>query len=261
MTFPYDENLFRVSMAEYNNGFGFQPDAEDDAGNGAKKNTFIFLKYSLQLSVDKSYVDQQNVQKLIREKTESKSARVFDWIGRKFVEIDAYEWELIPAIFQTLIDIDGFQVYAHCKNDCMFEKGERFSYEALEQKAVDRLRNYIKEFGLSRAIGMFSNNFAYKKHYNWRTEEGKKFCTELRAALHLKEHADFTKAYYLWRQFDETCRKYAVLHRGKWSAYEPSGVKISDFLLPRTQNVDSIEKKRANEGESNVGSSEKKAKK
>lgn len=218
-----DPQLAKCLNAEYWNAFGFQ-------SGGLENESAIIVA---RISCRDEPIQEDAVANLIRQRTGSKTAEGVDFLGRKFVAINYIEWELIPALFQTLIDDGRFTVAAHCKLDVMFEKGDAFSRALMERKWIQQFRDFERDFGTDRALDVYvrRHQSAFKKHYNWQTAEGKQFCSELRVKLRCKKPVSATKSHFEWPQFDETCRKYGVLHRGGWSAYEPSAETLDKHLL------------------------------
>lgn len=95
---------------------------------------------------------------------------------------------------------------------------------------------------------------AWTEHSNWQTKDGKAFCSQLRQALglsadSLKKGEDGKwivvskdsspnpqKPFFCFSGFpDAACRKHKVLHRGGWSAYEPSANTLNEKLFSDNQ--------------------------
>lgn len=223
-----DENLVTCLRVEYYNAFGFQADGLDS------KAALIVARVSSTPADRWREVNNRELAQYVREKTGSQTAQGVEWLGRHYIAIDYTEWNLIPLLFQTLIDRGGLYVTPHSKLDCAFQQGERFSWNEMERKTIQRFREFARDFGgLQNAFDTIGRHSAFKKHYNWHSAEGKQFCTELRAALRKKPVAT-KRSHYERPLFDETCRKYHVLHRGEWSAYEPSRERLDIFILPQS---------------------------
>jgi hypothetical protein len=123
----------------------------------------------------------------------------------------------------------------------------------MEQAAIDA---FVKETRSETFMGMgkefktsswvevakcYSSSIAaFTEHYNWQTESGKAFCSELRKQLGLspdsmqknkdgswtvlaQDPRDRSPPFFLFANFPEAaCKKHKVLHHGTWSAYVPS---------------------------------------
>jgi hypothetical protein len=134
-----------------------------------------------------------------------------------------------------------------------FAPGDTFSWAAMEKVAID---TFVKETRSETFIGMgkefqtsawvqvakcYSSSIAaFTEHYNWQTEFGKAFCSELRKQLGLAPDSmqknedgswtvlamdpkDRAAPFFLFPTFPEAaCKKHKVLHHGEWSAYVPS---------------------------------------
>lgn len=220
-----ETDLLRFFNAEYINGFGFQ------AGGLDNQSLLIIAQVC---AIQGSSYPRKEIQSLLRQLTQSKTVTREEWLGREFIAIDYREWELIPIVFQTLINMGNLYVTPHCKLNCSFKSGEQFSWAAMERKSIAQFREQISYCGAEAAFRITGHS-AFKKYYNWRTEAGKIFCAELRRLLHCKE-VPKKASHFEWPKFDETCRKYHVMHRGIWSAYEPSQKDIKKILLTYTEN-------------------------
>ena len=119
----------------------------------------------------------------------------------------------------------------------VFRKGDTFSWREMELGCIETYKRLAQPFpSFEQYIFQSKPHFSYKKHWNWHTPEGKEFCSQIRDALYRKPKANAKKSRYKWDNFDATCVKYGLLHRAPWSAYEPSMVKVDDFIsLPRAE--------------------------
>lgn len=204
-----NENLSRCLDAEYWYGFGFQFDSDD--------NSFIIARISPRNYDVSGSIKCAEITAFVQQF--AKMAKCFEWLGRKYVQVDYTEWEHIPLVFQSLIDRGDLNVCPHSKLDANFKPGDRFSRHLMEQRKIEQFKQFATEFGgLKNAAEMIRYQDVFCEYFNWHSSIGKSFCAELRLALSLPLESD-TKSRY--EKIDSVCRQYKILHRGVWSAHEP----------------------------------------
>lgn len=209
-------DLIRFLKAEHINGFGF---LVGDSG------TICIAKIGL---LD----DEKTITEKLRRITTSKTVYADDYLGWWFVYIHYSEWEHIPSILQGLIYNCEWVTPTSFLGDglgVVFKQNEVFNWHNLETRAIHEFRIMACKSEFSKrgeqkkawqeVFKMNKRNRVLTKHWNWRTEEGRVFCAQLRKALDKKPFSLQTP-HYAWPGFDETCQKFGVLYRGKWSAFD-----------------------------------------
>lgn len=238
----HKKNVTKFLNVDYGNGFGFQLDGfHSECG---LENMVIFERFAFASSADFGATMEQykkdkkdwpdaRIQQVLRETFNSSTIEVVDFLGRKFCAMHFLEWEKIPLIFQWFLDNGRFNARPHCVLDVAFHAGDRFSWAEVEKRYIAAFMEDV-EYEKTTPAGRMGEAFrwgsvfrrchksALTKHYNWRTQEGKDFCTKLRRYLDKNAEASRVKAHFAWAGLDDACRHFAVAHRGVWSAYEPS---------------------------------------
>lgn len=178
------ENIKKRGEILYYNGFGFQ---SPDTGVNNK------------FAICKLIAEHFPTEKLeeIREKSESQTADVTDWLGRLFITVGWNEYDKVKAVLDSLLKI-GFSFYTNNKLQiCFFPGDEEFTVEKMEAKAVQLYGGVLHHI---RAESIFRP--ALFKVWNWTTEEGKKFCKLIRDVSGKKSCDERSKHnYYLWDIF------------------------------------------------------------
>jgi Zinc finger, C3HC4 type (RING finger) len=170
-------------------------------------------------------IDEEALEARIRAATGATTVHVFDYLGRTVLSIYYTEWALIPAVVQAVLDTPSLCVgiRGHCVE---FLHGERFSFDAIETKAVADLRQWrAGESSWYDLYGVRQTPHRYLNAWNWHTQAGKALCAEMRAdpklAALLPDADDRDR--FAWPGYDELCRQHKVLHHGGWSGFVPSG--------------------------------------
>lgn len=217
-----DPELEKCFSIDNWNAFGFQYDCNTDG-------KFIIARIS-QKGGD--HTDEDAIAKYAGDKTGSKTVSGRDFLGYKFVEVHYTEWELIPAVFQCLIDRGDLWVATHTNCSVGFEKGETFSFHEMERKRVEYLLAERKQWGSWRKVCDIQGKWhVYLKNFNWHTKEGKDLCVSIRAELKPGKPQCKTKyGHYVWKGVDATCRKHKALWHGVWSGYKPSALTVDDLI-------------------------------
>lgn len=213
---PELEKCFEI---DYWNGFGFQ----------YSEGMLIIAQLWFATGND---IDEDVVANYVCEKTPSRTVKGVDFLGRKFIKVHFSEWDLIPIIFQCLIDRGDLCVATHTTSPVIFQKGDTFSFREMETKRVAYLNaEYAQLKSWRKMYEVKTKSHVYLKNYNWHTEEGKKLCASIRAEFKPGKPVCKTKyGHYVWPGIDETCRKFKVLWHGGWSAYKPSILTVDDLI-------------------------------
>lgn len=220
--FPGEPDLAKALAAEEHNGFGFQAYGAGPPGH------LVFAK-----------VAEENEGKLgaaMRRDTASETVREEEFLGRVFLSVHYSEWALIPQLFQYAIDHGEDWVAVHTPSARLsgaFKRGERFSWDSVERKTIDEFLQLVQEgVGERYSRGqhpwavvykLFGEPWAWRKPWNWHSGAGKTFCTQLREALgkkRLDPAVRLTPPRFTWPGIDEACKRFGVLHRGGWSAWD-----------------------------------------
>lgn len=106
-----------------------------------------------------------------------------DWIGHGYVSVGWNEYSKISQVLNSMLEM-GCSFSTVGKLNMHFEKGETYSPELEESKAIKSHEKFEKDFGYSMmSIGSFRPLY---KIWNWKTEEGKAFCHRIRQKAHKK---------------------------------------------------------------------------
>lgn len=80
-------------------------------------------------------------------------------------------------------------------------------------------------------VSNLCNLRSLKKHWNWTTQEGRDFCTQLRMEMGCKKPISAFEDRFNWPFFEATCKKFSVLHHGTInSAQTPSSPRCAKQL-------------------------------
>lgn len=223
----FPENLGKCFAAEENNAFGFQCIGVDPPG------TLVIAKIFVDYNSEITTIDEIKIDKYLRRNTNSKSVKCINYLGRTYLCVHYTEWNEIETILNCLLKQGNYGFWIHPRNDAQFLPGEQFDIRSLELKRIVHIKNMLNEYPYLLIYKLYR----YKKHWNWHTIEGKQFCSELREKYNLSAYAKKDN-HYLWPTYDDMCKKYKVLHRGTWSAFEPTYTTTSDFLYNTIANAE-----------------------
>jgi hypothetical protein len=241
------------------NGFGFQ------AAGGGPNGVLVIACLWARDTIGAPSTDC--VTAYLRDKVpDCKTVECIDYLGRLFVRLHFGDWNAIARVLQTILDHGDWCLTTHNKLRAVFRPKDAFSWANMEARAIaafmeqaqsDVYVRAAREKGVSpmaevAQYALFSSKEAWIEHYNWQTAHGKAFCSELRRALGLKPQSmtrlangtwqmvdDGQPPFFCFRSFpDDECKRHRVLHRGVWSAYEPSA-NICDELLYATHHSSS----------------------
>lgn len=242
-------------------GFGFQSSflSDEDKDDGR----IIFAGFSMtpeaseklwasRTSPFSKQAEDDALASYLRDNTQSKTVKVEDYLAHKFLSIHYTEWECIPLIFQAMLLRCEFNIWPHIptgKLQCTFHPGDTFSWEQMELKTITNFRHHAallttnRDNGLIGAFNTIGCPQPWLYHWNWHTQQGKDLCAALRHLLGMTPNWKRTPVCrYLFPTFDEICQKYHILHRGQWSAYEPSNHKVGEPITIKGRSIDKIER-------------------
>jgi len=214
------QQIDEAMLAEQHEGFGFQYQPESQL--------VVFAR--LALTGESEKFTKTTFQDVLQSdlKTLSDTSVVVNFLGRYFVKVHISEWEKIPQLFDYINERYPVAIRPHCLlKHAVFKPGEPFSWRAMEIKTIAALRERMCAEG-DDSIKEIANWSNYCKHWNWRTEEGKSFCSMLQTCFHGRPFIDYKGCPYESESFDEVCRAKKILHRGSWSRYEPSSASVDD---------------------------------
>lgn len=122
-----------------------------------------------------------------------------DWLGRGYVTVRWDEYDKINKVLNSMLEMNcAFSTVS--KLNMHFEKGENYSPELEEIKAIKAHKKFEKDFGYSMLT--MKSFWPLYKIWNWKTEEGKAFCHKQRQEAG-KTPASYQSKhnYYLWPIF------------------------------------------------------------
>jgi len=237
--------LEKAFFLESHNGFGFKVETVLEPG------TIVFARLSDDAPA--------NLETQLREKTGSKTIRHKDYLGHEYLTIHHSEWALIPRVFPAALEAGCSYVWANIPNLKPATRfvGELFSFEAHERATVEEFKKLSETFGDRENPWKFTFELlrepkAMRRLYNYRTEQGKMFCAELRARvgkpIDTSSRAALTALpwWYELPEVDQACREYTVLHHAEWSKRE----------IPEKQEEEEEEKEEEEEPEAKRRKSE-----
>lgn len=125
---------------------------------------------------------------------------------------------------------NGIGICTRTNFEVSFLPGEYFDLQNFEKKRIEQARKLYNDFSQIHNSSFNENEFktkmvwsivknhcnlsALKKHWNWTTQEGKEFCTQLRKEMGCKKKVSTFEDRFKWPFFEETCKKFNVLHHG-----------------------------------------------
>ena len=246
------EELERVFMIEYCNGFGFQFSNPyiilgylSGPTSGLTINHFNivpiqpdFYKHHLLRHV-MGNINENELENYLKTKFVDVDLHVNNFIGYTYLEIHYSHYELLPTIINECTNID-LVIRLRNKPGVIFGKGDEFTLENMQNK----IKISIDEFAKLMQGSRFKHNDELYKfvidslggknlllHWNWITQENKNYCSKLRSIIGKKKSVSATQSRFVFPDFDNICQKYRVLHHGVWSAYAPSMRNVEDFIL------------------------------
>lgn len=122
-----------------------------------------------------------------------------DWIGHGYVSVRWDEYNKINKVLNSMLEM-GCAFSTVGKLNMHFEKGETYSPEQEELKAVETHEKFEKDFGYSMLT--MKSFWPLYKIWNWKTEEGKAFCHRQRNKVG-KKPANYQSKHnhYFWPIF------------------------------------------------------------
>lgn len=156
-------------------------------------------------------------------------------------------WNALPQLISDTLAL-GWSVKLSSRLQTRFVPDDVFSWRDWELKDVHELysrhaaaeqdienRKTPNWDGWQELCATQRETMRYMWHYwNWFTPEGKRLCTQLREAIgkrNLTSQSSQLPPRFALPGFDERCREERVLHRGTWSACEPTYTLLDEYVL------------------------------
>lgn len=236
-------DLLYTLFVDYVNGFGFQCDEKQND----KPHIYLALMAHGRDRFDEfSGNDEQvcllSIQSELRgiiAGFDNSDVWMTDWLGRTFITVYTGLYHYIPEILNVVLKC-GYKFVTQTRPKVLFRPGEVFSRRTFELNMIAQLREQAEQLrGFPRrSFGHFGNpeSEAWKHlyefntmrsctwHWNWATDEGKLFCSELRSQLCKKKLRSAVVPRMTWDRYRDTCNRYGILHVAGWGAYEPDGI-------------------------------------
>lgn len=226
---PVDKLLLDVLDVDWCNGFGFQLSRERQCLYIGR----VFLAQPNKSNGYDSYeVDERILLSRIKETLGYDDIWMTDFLGRDYLTVGVSRYSDISRIIITILSFGEYKFVTHNGNSSFlahFKPGEVYTRQLHERKLIETLRaNYtsmVECISLTRqptvreawqAVCDFGGVRAFFKHFNYTTQEGRDFCSELRSALG-KSPRSKKEAPTEWPWYKETIQKYRIL---QWEEVE-----------------------------------------
>jgi hypothetical protein len=234
--------LIRCLDAENYNGFGFQCSGTNVPGS------IVFAR------ICGEDVNENEVEKNVRERCRSETFRVVEFLGRYFVVVHYREWELIPVIFNYLLTVKKYSLLTNNQLQVYYDSTEQFGWREMELKFLDQFQKRVATFPI-HASAKSTEEDRWRQylelcwhgryhvitwHWNFCTPQGKEFCTKIRRILgkplqSKRMYSDNIRWKWHNERGDELFRKYRLYHHGTWSRTVPSFCTTDDIVFFHSQ--------------------------
>jgi len=163
------------------------------------------------------------------EQVPKEDVYITDYLGRNFLTIKIKDYKYIPEIINACLASGTYRFITHNGTPwkVLYQPGEQFSRTSFEHKLIQTMREQKAEMErLCPGRDVISILFGYgmrtyTKHWNWATEEGRAFCSELRGWLRKRKPVSTFNDRFNWPKFREQMEKHQIGYAGGWSKYEP----------------------------------------
>lgn len=155
---------------------------------------------------------------------------ITDWLGHNFLTVKAKDYNCIPAIIEACLASGTYRFLTHNGTPwkVIYRPGEKFTRANYEHKLILHMRDSKAEMEKYHDSGtaisiLFGHGIrTYTKHWNWATDEGRAFCSELRGWLRKRKPVSVMNDRFNWSAFREQMEKHGISYAGGWNQYVPT---------------------------------------
>ncbi len=157
--------LVKRAAILHHNAFGFQP---PDQG---VRDEFVIASIS--------EIGNNQIKK-INEMADTKTVKEIDWVGRYFIGVHWTEYNKIETIFNVMLKL-GMIFITWNKLSAKFNPvvDKIYTRQFEELKAIEHIKKFLEDFrhDFYGAYDLNLINDAWLNIWNWKTDQGKEFCT------------------------------------------------------------------------------------
>ena len=176
--------------------------------------------------------DESSLTSLIKSKTASQTVKVNGWLGRRYCSIHYSEWNHIPDVLNSILDL-GHSISLISKFiHSTFKPGEKFSLITFEQHTIRALQDVINQpeiftkYYIAEHLFHKESDFCpLLEYYNWITDEGRAFCRKMRQYFNVpdldSDYGSLEYKFFEWPKYRDACAKYGILQASSWAKYTP----------------------------------------